>query len=108
MVDEKSAEDFMMRARCVVGPEYFFMGVIDMLQEWTMRKKMERLAKIVFRGVEGDGLSAIHPEAYKKRFQTKITAIFEISDETNWIDSDIQQKSPARPNYQTPTYMNNV
>ena len=98
--DENSAEDFMMRARCVVGPEFFYMGVIDMLQAWTMKKKIERFAKIVFRRVEGDGLSAIEPMAYKKRFQNKVTAIFEISDGNNWIDSDIRssnQNSPARP-----------
>jgi len=90
MIDnEKSAEDFMMRARCVVGPEFFYMGVIDMLQAWTTKKKLERFYKRFFKRVDGEGLSAIEPMAYKKRFQAKITVIFEMNND-HWIDSDFR------------------
>ena len=99
IIDEKSGEDFMMRARCVVGPEFFYMGVIDMLQEWSMKKKIERFAKIVFKRVEGDGLSAIEPVSYKKRFQNKVTAIFEISDGNTWIDSVRRRASEASESF---------
>ncbi|GMH85874.1 hypothetical protein TrVE_jg3972 [Triparma verrucosa] len=78
-----SEGEFMMRSRCVVGPEFVFMGVIDMLQEWNMKKRLERFAKIFFKRDDGEGLSAIEPNAYMKRFQMKCRAIFEV-DTNNW------------------------
>jgi 1-phosphatidylinositol-4-phosphate 5-kinase len=70
----------------VVGPEFVFMGLIDMLQEWTVDKKMERMAKIVLKRKDGDGISAIEPDAYKKRFQQKVRAIFEVEGVGEDID----------------------
>jgi len=70
--------EYMMRSRCIVGPEFVFMGMIDMLQEWTWDKQVERWAKLLFKQVDGDGISAIEPETYKKRFQGKVHAIFEV------------------------------
>ena len=58
--------EFMMRSRCVVGPEFVYMGVIDMLQEWTMKKKLERFAKIVFKQDDAEGISAIGKEGRKE------------------------------------------
>ncbi|GMH75602.1 hypothetical protein TL16_g06815 [Triparma laevis f. inornata] len=84
-----SEGEFMMRSRCVVGPEFVFMGLIDMLQEWNMKKRLERFAKILFKRDDGEGLSAIEPNAYMKRFQMKCRAIFEV-DTNNWRDEHEQ------------------
>jgi len=58
-------------ARQVDVPSYC-MGLIDVLQEWNMGKRLERIAKIVFKGRWArdvrDGMSAIEPVAYRERF----------------------------------------
>jgi len=50
----------------------FYIGVIDMLQDWNLNKRLERLAKIVLKGRWGKnvkaGMSAIEPNAYRTRF----------------------------------------
>ncbi len=51
----------------MVGPDSYFMGIIDFQQQWNMQKKLERFFKINFRGVDPQGLSAIEPETYKER-----------------------------------------
>ena len=75
--------DFMLMSRCVVGPEFVYMGMVDILQEWNMMKKLERFAKIVFKREDGDGISAMEPNAYMKRFQQKCKAIFDLGAQ-NW------------------------
>ncbi|KAJ0399198.1 hypothetical protein ATCC90586_000040 [Pythium insidiosum] len=70
----------MRMANTVVGPAYYHLGIIDILQTWTFDKRMERFAKIVFKGVDGDGLSAIPPKIYKKRFQHKMADILGVED----------------------------
>ena len=67
-------------ANTVVGPAYYHLGVIDILQTWTYKKRMERFFKIVFRGVDGDGLSAISPKLYQARFQLKMADILGVED----------------------------
>ena len=54
------------------GPGLYRMGLIDLLQEWTIMKRAERLLKIVFKGrcaqLKRDGISAIEPNRYAWRF----------------------------------------
>lgn len=57
-----------MRARLVEGPGTYYIGIIDVLQEWNFTKQMERFLKIYFKRYDGDGLSAIEPVAYSERF----------------------------------------
>ncbi|RLN97268.1 hypothetical protein BBJ28_00023917 [Nothophytophthora sp. Chile5] len=70
----------MRMANTVVGPAYYHLGVIDILQTWTMQKRMERFVKIAFKGVDGDGLSAIPPKLYQARFQLKMADILGVED----------------------------
>ncbi|RHY29958.1 hypothetical protein DYB32_004742 [Aphanomyces invadans] len=65
-------------ANTVVGPAYYHLGVIDILQTWTLQKRMERFVKVHLRRVDGDGLSAIAPDKYKKRFQAKMAEILNV------------------------------
>ena len=55
-------------ASIVEGPGIFYFGIIDVLHEWTLRKKLERYFKIYVRGFDGDGLSATDPETYAARY----------------------------------------
>ena len=56
------------------------MGIVDFLQDWTMKKKIERLFKIYILRKDPDGLSVMLPEPYKLRFQRKLDQIFDIDD----------------------------
>nr|CCA24965.1 phosphatidylinositol4phosphate5kinase (PIPKD1/GPCRPIPK) putative [Albugo laibachii Nc14] len=75
--------DGMRLASTVVGPAFYHLGIIDILQTWTLQKRMERYLKIVLKRVDGNGLSAIAPKLYKERFLTKMADILdmELSDE---------------------------
>ncbi len=53
------------------------MGIIDFQQTWTMKKALERMAKIIFRGADPDGLSAIQPDLYRERFLQKMEDILD-------------------------------
>ena len=66
-----------VRARSVVGPGYYYLGIIDVLQSWTWQKRLERFCKRFLLMQDGDGISAIEPEAYKQRFQQKIIQIID-------------------------------
>lgn len=86
----------MRLANTVVGPAYYHLGVIDILQTWTLKKRLERFFKIVFRGVDGDGLSAIEPKLYRVRFQAKLAEILGVEDlvgSTETADLFTQQNS---------------
>jgi hypothetical protein len=51
----------------VVGTTYYF-GVIDILQRWTVGKRLERFAKTKLLGQDLKGVSATEPEFYQRRF----------------------------------------
>ena len=58
-------------AHSVDVPRYY-LGVIDMLQKWNFKKRLERWTKIILKGrwAEGvrNGMSAVEPESYRRRF----------------------------------------
>ena len=43
-------------------------GIIDVLQEWTLQKRLERAIKVYFFRNDAEGISAMQPVAYQKRF----------------------------------------
>lgn len=67
------------RANTVVGPSIYYFGLIDILQQWTMEKKMERFAKTKMLGKDRDGLSALPPTAYCDRFKRKMGEILSVT-----------------------------
>lgn len=67
------------RANTVVGPSVYYFGMIDILQQWTMEKKLERFAKTKLLGKDTDGLSALAPTAYCDRFKRKMGEILSVS-----------------------------
>ena len=62
-----------MRAVVVEGPGIFYMGIIDILQQWDWRKRGERLAKVHLSRADPKGLSAIEPGLYQRRFLQAMT-----------------------------------
>lgn len=84
-----------MRARLVEGPGTYYIGIIDVLQEWNFKKKMERFLKMYFKQYDGDGLSAIEPVAYSERFwrgavlDTFDGLEYDTEELLRWQDTDV-------------------
>ncbi len=57
------------------GAGAYFIGVVDILQEWTWQKKLEWFWKIWVCRYNSEGVSAIPPAPYAKRFQEHVCAI---------------------------------
>ena len=60
----------------VVGPDCYYLGIIDFQQTWTWNKVFERWLKIIGRGTDPNGLSAIDPDTYYHRFCEKMEDLF--------------------------------
>ncbi|CAM9604259.1 unnamed protein product, partial [Ectocarpus fasciculatus] len=65
-------------AKSVSGAAIYYMGIVDFLQDWTTRKKVERMTKVYLLGQEAEGTSVMHPDPYKVRFQNKMDEIFDL------------------------------
>ena len=65
-------------AERVVGPASYSMGVVDVLQTWSLQKRLERMVKVNILKEDGDGISAMEPHRYCMRFQHKMKDILGI------------------------------
>jgi len=72
---EFAQKDKAVQARVIEGPGIYYLGIIDVLQEWDTSKKLERLAKVYLRCKSGDGISCVEPVYYRKRFLRKMWRI---------------------------------
>ena len=68
-------DNYTVNANVVEGPGTYYIGIIDMLQEWNMEKKMEKCAKVYLRCKSRAGISCVEPVFYRKRFLKKMTKI---------------------------------
>ncbi|KAF1328570.1 Phosphatidylinositol-4-phosphate-5-kinase, partial [Globisporangium splendens] len=75
------AKKTMRRSKRIFGPGYYYVGVIDILQTWTLQKKLERFWKVQVQRCDADGLSAIDPVQYQKRFEAKLREIIALPKE---------------------------
>ena len=53
-------------------------GVVDVLQTWSLQKRLERMVKVNMLKEDGDGISAMEPHRYCMRFQHKMKDILGI------------------------------
>jgi hypothetical protein len=74
----RNVETGVRYACSVIGPSKYYIGLIDILQEWDMSKKMERFAKTQLLQKDKDGLSAIPCEPYQERFMEKMKVLLGI------------------------------
>ncbi len=79
-------DDGGFNAIMVEGQGTFYVGIIDILQEWNYTKWYERMFKIYVLRKDPLGISAIEPETYRKRFYQR--AVLEVFDGLDGIDSD--------------------
>ena len=64
------------------------MGIIDFLQEYNFKKRLERFSRIMLRGTSPEGLSVIEPSAYRDRFLRKIDDIIDVDNTITGSQSD--------------------
>ncbi|TDH68837.1 hypothetical protein CCR75_000343 [Bremia lactucae] len=63
-------------AHQVSGPSKYYFGLVDILQEWTVEKQIERAYKVRVLQKASEGVSAIPPKPYARRFQRKMKQLF--------------------------------
>ncbi|CAI5745023.1 unnamed protein product [Peronospora destructor] len=71
----------MRKSQRIFGPGYYYVGIIDILQTWTLQKQLERFWKVQINQKDGDGLSALDPVRYQRRFEAKLREIIAIPKE---------------------------
>ena len=74
-------QDCCIEASSIVGPYSYYFGMIDILQEWSWEKKMERFFKSWVLQKDQEGLSAVEPVLYQDRFMSRIGDIMNLTDE---------------------------
>lgn len=71
-----------VQSSVVVGAGTYFIGIIDILQKWNWKKRLERYWKLVL-GKDGRGLSAVEPGFYQSRFRSGIEQILAVPREVD-------------------------
>ncbi|GMF16819.1 unnamed protein product [Phytophthora fragariaefolia] len=87
-IGTRTVEKRGYQACVVVGPDYYTLGVVDMLQTWTWGKRMERLWKTLVLRHDRLGISAAPPRLYAQRFQRKMRDILMVSSASVSFDSN--------------------
>merc|ERR1719458_944263 len=57
-----------IRARIIDSPGIYYIGIIDTLQEYSWKKKMETFLKAYIKRRSNKGISSVEPGLYQKRF----------------------------------------
>lgn len=57
-----------VQAGTVDAPGTYYIGIIDVLQEWNFKKRLERFVKTNILRYDADGISAMPPDDYRSRF----------------------------------------
>ncbi len=78
--------DGAMHAAVVEGQGTFYIGIIDILQEWNYDKWYERMTKKYVLRKDAAGLSAMDPLNYRKRFYQR--AVLDVFDGLGLEDAD--------------------
>jgi hypothetical protein len=68
------ADEGGLAASMIEGPGVYYLGVIDILQEWRWFKRAERLMKRYLFCLDHRGVSVIPPDEYAARFERRVVA----------------------------------
>ncbi|OWZ15762.1 Phosphatidylinositol-4-phosphate 5 kinase [Phytophthora megakarya] len=76
--------------------EVYFVGIIDILQQWDWEKQLEKAGKVLL-GKSARGISATAPAAYCRRFQARCTQILLGGPAPEQLDQDweVDSKIPS-------------
>lgn len=61
-----------MSVDVVHGPGIYFTGIIDILQPWNLRKKIEHFVRVYLMFQDRNGVSVVNPKYYMERFQQRV------------------------------------
>jgi 1-phosphatidylinositol-4-phosphate 5-kinase len=81
----KQSTQCLRAAEVVIGPGFYYIGVIDMLQTWNMSKRIERFMKTVVFRKDPDGISAMAPKPYRDRFHRKLREIIHLGHNSSIV-----------------------
>ena len=73
----KQANKGLRVAEGIVGPGFYYLGIVDILQSWTVAKRLERFLKIHVLRKDPDGISVMEPDNYRRRFNKKMCEIID-------------------------------
>ena len=79
-----------LRPAVVEAPSIYYIGIIDVLQQWTWSKWGERWLKVVFLWRSSTGVSAIPPGEYAERFRARVVS--QLLD--GFVDGDVHPEHP--------------
>ncbi|KAE9195545.1 hypothetical protein PF004_g20402 [Phytophthora fragariae] len=87
------------------GEEVYFVGIIDILQQWDWEKQLEKAGKVLL-GKSARGISAVAPAPYCRRFQARCSQILEGGPAPEDMDLDWEvdpnaasvKETKSRPN----------
>ncbi|KAG4041589.1 hypothetical protein PC123_g22902 [Phytophthora cactorum] len=81
----KQSTQCLRAAEVVIGPGFYYIGVIDMLQTWNWSKRLERFIKTVLFRKDPDGISAMPPKPYRDRFHRKLREIIHLGHNSSMV-----------------------
>ena len=81
-----------VQAQVIEGPGIYYMGIIDALQKYTWKKKLETKFKKYIQRADGDGISCVDPKKYRERFMNYMRSII-INDISYFHELNIANKS---------------
>lgn len=76
----KQSTQGMRTSEVVIGPGFYYIGLIDILQTWNWSKRFERFMKTYIFRKDPDGISAMPPKAYRTRFHKKLDEIVHLGN----------------------------
>ncbi len=68
-------------ANVIEGPSAYYVGIIDILQEYDAKKQMERCSKVYCCCMDGEGISCMPPIPYANRFIKTVHKIVKTEDQ---------------------------
>ena len=72
MINRTYSPQIPYGTRLIEGPGIFYLGIIDYLQKYTFKKKLERFWKCFFRCADRDGISDVPPLNYRNRILERV------------------------------------
>jgi hypothetical protein len=87
-----------LEAAVCQGPGIYYVGIIDILQQWNLAKKLERILKGYILRKDPNGISCVPPEQYQKRFMNKMHEIT-VSDRDFFHEEQIDQQKMCETNH---------
>ena len=84
-----------VQAQVIEGPGIYYMGIIDALQGYTWKKRLETMFKAYIKGSDADGISCVEPTKYRKRFMNYMENIM-ISDNDYLHELEVKKKALER------------